>query len=409
MKVSLQSKNLWVETDVQNVAFCPQVNLVSGDGVSIFLPQALLAASSDFMKSLLQHSCSTCGGVTRVSLPCVSGDTLTLASQILLSGESEHMDADEIVNNFENVEKLLELLGCRAQLRTVCSRTSRDLQNDCKEGLADIDDGGRVRFLSRFENEKGDGDAIDKINQEKIVREVDLHDRRGQEPFTEIKDINQNYEKLVHDTRLMKEGGSTVVVDPGTVSDVADPTQDDPRTALEYSGIQIHNKSGSGGRGLKSHGRKAVKTAKRIISSSSSSSASPRLRSLRLKSQMRKARQKNLEIVRKDTANVNTVKQKKNVKEKKTSPVLSKSSEYFPCPDCDETFRYMVSLRKHQVDEHIYEELEDMFVGEFVECSVCCKIDFSNTGLGMFIRHKAESHGAVEMFQKMARATLEND
>merc|ERR1712179_462927 len=165
--------------------------------------------------------------------------------------------------------------------------------------------------------------------------------------------------------------------------------------------------SNSGGRVFnKSHGRKAVKTAKRITSSSSSSSASPRLRSLRLRSQMRKARQKNLEVVRKDTTNVNTVKQKKNVKEKKTSPVLSKSSEYFPCADCDDTFRYMVSLRKHQVDEHIYEELEDMFVGEFVECSVCCKIDFSNTGLGMFIRHKAESHGAVEMFQKMAR---END
>jgi len=409
MQVSLQSKDLWVETDVQNVAFCPQVNLVSGDGVSIFLPQALLAASSDFMKSLLQHSCSTCGGVTRVSLPCVSGDTLTLASQILLSGESEHMDADEIVNNFENVAKLLELLGCRAQLRTVCSRSSKDLQNDCMEGLADIDDGGRVRFLGRSENEKGDADAIDKINQEKIVREVDLHDRRGQEPFTEIKDINQNYEKLVHDTRLMKEGESTVVVDPGTVSDVADPTKEDPSTALENSGFQINDKSGSGGRGLKSHGRKAVKTAKRMFSSSSSSSASPRLRSLRLRSQMRKARQKNLEVVRKDTANVNIVKQKKNVKEKKTRPVLSKSSEYFPCPDCDETFRYMVSLRKHQVDEHIYEELEDMFVGEFVECSVCCKIDFSNTGLGMFIRHKAESHGAVEMFQKMARATLQND
>jgi len=401
--VSLRSKNLWVETDVQNVAFCPQVNLVSGDGVSIFLPQALLAASCDFMKSLLQHSCITCGGVTRVSLPSVSGDTLTLASQILLSGESEHMDADESVNNFENVAKLLELLGCRAQLRTVCSRSSRDLQNDCMEGIVDIDDGDRVRFLGRFENEKGDGDAIDKINQEKIVREVDLHDRRGQEPYTEIKDINLNYEKLVHDTRLMKEGESTVVMDPGTVSDVADPTKDDPR-------IQIRNKSGSAGRGFNSHGRKAVKTAKRMFSSSSSRSASPRLASLRLRSQMRKARQKNLEVVRnKDTANVNTVKQKKNGKEKKTSSVLSKSSEYFPCPDCDETFRYMVSLRKHQVDEHIYEELEDMFVGEFLECSVCCKIDFSNTGLGMFIRHKAESHGAVEMFQKMARATLEND
>merc|ERR1712179_242245 len=143
------------------------------------------------------------------------------------------------------------------------------------EGLADIDDKGRVRFLGRFENEKGDGDAIDKIDQEKTVKEVDLHDRRGQEPFTEIKDINQNYEKLVHDTRLMKVGGSTVVVDPGTVSDVADPTRDDPRTALENSGIQIHNKSGSDGRGFKSHGRKAVKTAKRMFSSSSSSSASP--------------------------------------------------------------------------------------------------------------------------------------
>jgi len=384
MNVSVQSKALWVENDVQNVAFSPQVNLVSGDGVSIYLPLALLAASCDFMKSLLQYSCTTCGGVTRVSLPSVSGDTLTLASQILLSGESEHMDADKIVNNLENVLKLLELLGCKAQLRTVCSRSLADLQSDCMKSLADMDDGVRV------------------MSQEKIVTEVELHNRRGQELFTEIKDVNQNYENLLLDTRFMKKGENRDVVYPGPHSNVADPIRDETRTEFGKGQIKTDNKAG--GRGSRSHGSKAAETTKRLSTSSSSSCAGPRLRSsgFSLRSQKRKTRQTKLEETRTETVKANTVKQKRDVKRKKTATVLSNSSEYIPCPDCDETFRYMVSLRKHQVDEHFYEELEVMFVEEFLECSVCCKIDFSNTGLGMFIRHKAENHKAVEIVQKMA-------
>jgi len=398
MKVSLQSKVLWVETDIQNVAFCPQVNLVSGDGVSIFLPQALLAASSDFMKTLLQHSCTTCGGVTRVSLPSVSGDTLTLASQILLSGESGHVDADEIDISFENVKKLFKLLGCKAQIRTVCSRSSADLQNDCLDGLADIDDGVRTMFLGWYENERGD--TINNINQEKIRTEVDFHDGRRQELFTEIKDTNQNYEKLVLDTRLMEEGGSREVGDPGPVSDLVDSITDDPRTDMEKRGSKKIDKVG--GRGFKSHRQKAAEKTKRMSTSASSSRTGPRLRSSGLRPLKRKTRQKRLEVDCLETSKAITVKLKRDVKDKKTDLVISKNCEYFPCPDCDETFRYMVSLRKHQVDEHFYEELEDMFVEEFLECSVCCKIDFSNTGLGMFIRHKAESHRAVEKVQKMA-------
>jgi len=398
MKVSLQSKVLWVETDIQNVAFCPQVNLVSGDGVSIFLPQALLAASSDFMKTLLQHSCTTCGGVTRVSLPSVSGDTLTLASQILLSGESGHVDADEIDISFENVKKLFKLLGCKAQIRTVCSRSSADLQNDCLDGLADIDDGVRTMFLGWYENERGD--TIDNTNQEKIRTEVDFLDRRRQELFTEIKDKNQNYEKLVLDTRLVEEDGSREVGDPGPVSDLAESITDDPRTDLEKRGSKTIDKVG--GRGVKSHRHKAAEKTKRMSTSPSSSRTGPRLRSSGLRPLKRNTRRKKLEVDCMETSKAITVKLKRDVKEKKTDLVLSKNCEYFPCPDCDETFRYMVSLRKHQVDEHFYEELEDMFVEEFLECSVCCKIDFSNTGLGMFIRHKAESHRAVEKVQKMA-------
>jgi len=398
MKVSLQSKVLWVETDIQNVAFCPQVNLVSGDGVSIFLPQALLAASSDFMKTLLQHSCTTCGGVTRVSLPSVSGDTLTLASQILLSGESGHVDADEIDISFENVKKLFKLLGCKAQIRTVCSRSSADLQNDCLDGLADIDDGVRTMFLGRYENERGY--TIDNINQEKLTTEVDYHDGRWQELFTEIKDINQNYEKLVLDTRLMEEGGSREVGDPGPVSDLADSITDDPRTDLEKRRSKKIDKVG--GRGFKSHRKNAAEKNKRMSTSPTPSRTCPRLRLSGLRPLKRNIRQKKLEVDCMETSKAITVKLKRDVKEKKTDLVISKNCEYFPCPDCDETFRYMVSLRKHQVDEHFYEELEDMFVEEFLECSVCCKIDFSNTGLGMFIRHKAESHRAVEKVQKMA-------
>jgi len=397
MNVSLQSKNLWVETDVQNVAFCPQVNLVSGDGVSVFLPLALLAASCDFMKSLLQYSCTSCGGVTRVSLPSVSGDTLTLASQILLSGESDLMDADEIVNNFENVENLLALLGCKAQLRTVCCRSSMDLQNDCIEGLANIDDGVRFMSLGCSENEKGETKDI--INQEKIVKEIEFHNRRGHNLCTEIKDKNENYENLLLDTRLLKEGGNGDVVYPGPDSDVAESIKDETRTDLDKRRSKKMVRTG-----FKSHGMKAAETTKRMSASPSSSSAGPRLRSsgLSLRFQKRKTRQKSLEVARAETAKANAGKQKRDEKKKKTVTVLSKSSEYISCPDCDETFRYMVSLRKHQVDEHYYEELEVMFVEEFLDSSVCCKIDFSNTGLGMFIRHKAESHRAVEIVQRVA-------
>ena len=35
MNFSLQAKNLWIQNGIQNFAFCPKVNLVSGDGVFI--------------------------------------------------------------------------------------------------------------------------------------------------------------------------------------------------------------------------------------------------------------------------------------------------------------------------------------------------------------------------------------
>ena len=63
-----------------------------------------------------------------------------------------------------------------------------------------------------------------------------------------------------------------------------------------------------------------------------------------------------------------------------------------------------MSLIKHQVEEHFYEELENMFVEEFLRCSVCCKMDFKNTGLGMFMRHAVKVlHENVAKLKKVQR------
>eukprot|EP00092_Neocalanus_flemingeri_P013428 GFUD01014478.1.p1 GENE.GFUD01014478.1~~GFUD01014478.1.p1 ORF type:complete len:327 (+),score=90.18 GFUD01014478.1:70-1050(+) len=66
-----------------------------------------------------------------------------------------------------------------------------------------------------------------------------------------------------------------------------------------------------------------------------------------------------------------------------------------PCPLCDVVLTSKVRLTKHMID-HYYEELENLFVGDFCQSTVCCKVDFANTGLGQFIRHKAKEHRAVQ-------------
>ena len=71
--------------------------------------------------------------------------------------------------------------------------------------------------------------------------------------------------------------------------------------------------------------------------------------------------------------------------------------EFF-CPVCTNSAKFKIRNKfiKHLVDDHYYEELENLLVGEFFESSVCCKIDFAKSGFGMFIRHNAEKHKAVQ-------------
>ena len=106
MNFFLQTKNLWIQNGIQNSAFCPKVNLVSGDGVSISIPVSILAASSEFLRSL-RLPYNMFGGVPSITLPSVTGDTLLLASQIFLNGESEKMTQEAIRINLVSLEKLL--------------------------------------------------------------------------------------------------------------------------------------------------------------------------------------------------------------------------------------------------------------------------------------------------------------
>jgi len=80
----------------------------------------------------------------------------------------------------------------------------------------------------------------------------------------------------------------------------------------------------------------------------------------------------------------------------KVSKLLKENSQFL-CPVCSESFKLKGKLIKHQVDEHYYEDLENLLVEEFIESKVCCKVNFTNTGFGMFIRHKVAKHGALEL------------
>jgi len=75
-----------------------------------------------------------------------------------------------------------------------------------------------------------------------------------------------------------------------------------------------------------------------------------------------------------------------------------RTSLEFLCPVCSISAKFKIrnKLIKHLVDDHYYEELENLLVGGFFESSVCCKIDFAKSGFGMYIRHKAEKHNAVQ-------------
>ena len=81
MKIFLHSECAWLNK-LQNAYVCPEVNLIRGDGASLFLPMSLFAASSNFLQFLLRPYYA---GVTTVDLPPTEGHTLKIFSQILLS------------------------------------------------------------------------------------------------------------------------------------------------------------------------------------------------------------------------------------------------------------------------------------------------------------------------------------
>ena len=121
MKINIQSKSPWLENvPLQNTSCDVLVRLISDDGISLFLPASFLAASSEYLCSLLRPSSTSCCSNTDtvVILPSVSGLSLKLFSQILLGGETEQLSGDDIKSCLENVEAILELLGCKVKLVT---------------------------------------------------------------------------------------------------------------------------------------------------------------------------------------------------------------------------------------------------------------------------------------------------
>jgi len=96
----------------------------------------------------------------------------------------------------------------------------------------------------------------------------------------------------------------------------------------------------------------------------------------------------------------------------KVSKLLNKNNQFL-CPVCSASFKVEGKLIKHQVDVHYllyYEDLENLLVEEFIESKVCCKLDFTNTGFGMFIRHKAVQHGALQLVSlKTKQVCTSND
>ena len=79
------------------------------------------------------------------------------------------------------------------------------------------------------------------------------------------------------------------------------------------------------------------------------------------------------------------------------------------CQDCSKKFKHKRKLTKHLVDDHYYEELENLLISEFLECKNCCAVDFSKAGFDAFIRHKAQCHGAVDLLMKKAPGGLDSD
>ena len=114
MKINLQKKAQWLDdVPLLKISSRDCVNLRSGDGVSMSIPVSFLAASSDFVSSLLNSDSSCSNTNTVIHMPSVSGFSLKLFSQILRVGETEELSGEDIESCLENVEVVLELLSCQ--------------------------------------------------------------------------------------------------------------------------------------------------------------------------------------------------------------------------------------------------------------------------------------------------------
>ena len=137
MKINIQSKSPWLENAPlhQKISSCDHVKLISEDGVSLSFPVFFLAASSEYLHSILPANCSSC--CSNTNTVSVSGLSLKLFSQILHEGETEQLSADDIESCLENVESVLELLRFKVKLVTKlsCKRASDQIRVVSTESL----------------------------------------------------------------------------------------------------------------------------------------------------------------------------------------------------------------------------------------------------------------------------------
>merc|ERR1719369_2636065 len=67
------------------------------------------------------------------------------------------------------------------------------------------------------------------------------------------------------------------------------------------------------------------------------------------------------------------------------------SVKVMSCPVCSAVIK-----QRNKFLDHFYEALEDLLVAKWAESTICCKINFNNSGFGQFVRHKVLKHEAIE-------------
>merc|ERR1719369_759327 len=72
------------------------------------------------------------------------------------------------------------------------------------------------------------------------------------------------------------------------------------------------------------------------------------------------------------------------------------SVKIMSCPVCSAVIKQRNKFLDHLRLDHYYEALEDLLVAKWAESTICCKINFNNSGFGQFVRHKVLKHKAIE-------------